>query len=101
MDNNLFKKPETPDLSDPTIQRNFIEETRSGAELIRKELEVNQMEQSLLVKRLEMMESFVKDLPSYDPQYSMLLVQIQMDRLELDELRLRASILLGNQEKNQ
>jgi hypothetical protein len=89
MDKNLFKKPETPDLATPAAQRSYIEEAHSAAELLQKELEINQMEQTLLQKRIQMMQSFVNDLPSSDPQYSMLLAQLQMDRLELDELRLR------------
>jgi hypothetical protein len=89
MDKNLFKKPETPDLSNPAVQRSYIEEAHSGAELIRKEIEVNLMEQNLLDKRIQMMQSFVNDLSSSDPQYSMLLAQIEMDRLELDELKIR------------
>ena len=60
---------------------------------MRKELEVNGVEQVLLDKRIQMMQSFANDLPSSDPQYSMLLTQIQMDRVELDELKLRAQSL--------
>jgi len=93
MDNNLFKKPETPDLSNPAVQRSFVEEAHSGAELLRKELEVNGVEQALLDQRIQMMESFANDLPSSDPQYSMLLAQIKMDQIELDELKNRGRIL--------
>lgn len=93
MDNNLFKKQEDPDFSNPTLQRAFIEDAHSGTDLIRKELEVNGAEQVLLDKRIQMMLSFVNELPSSDPQYSMLLAQIQMDRIELDELKQRGQNL--------
>ena len=89
MDNNLFKKPETPDFSNPAIQKSFIEEAHTGPELIKKELEVNGAEQVLLDKRIQMMKSFVNELPSSDPQYGMLLTQIQMDQIEMDEMKLR------------
>jgi hypothetical protein len=93
VDNNLFKKPETPDFSNPSVQRSFLEEAHSGADLMKKELEVNGVEQVLLDQRIQMMRSFANDLPSSDPQYSMLLTQMQMDQLELDELKLRAQSL--------
>ncbi|HSX38289.1 MAG TPA: hypothetical protein VLE95_05605 [Chlamydiales bacterium] len=93
MNNKLFKKYDTPDLSDPMMRRIFIEDAHSGIELMRKELSVNQMEQSLVTKRLEMMQTFANDLPSSDPHYSMLLAQIQMDLVELNELKLRESSL--------
>ena len=89
----LFRRPETPDLSNPAIQKLFVEEVSSGYDLVEKELAVNLSSQNLLEKRIRMMQSFVNDLPSSDPQYSMLLIQIQMDRVELDELKLRSSFL--------
>jgi hypothetical protein len=89
----LFRRPETLDLSNPAIQKLFVEEVRSGFDLIEKELAVNLSSQNLLGKRIAMMQSFVNDLPSSDPQYSMLLIQIQMDRVELDELKLRNRFL--------
>ncbi|MBM3184321.1 MAG: hypothetical protein FJZ64_03340 [Chlamydiae bacterium] len=89
MNNNLFKKPESADFSKPHVQRSFLEETYSSDELIKKELEVNKSEQLLLNQRLQMMGSFLNELPASDPQYSMLLAQIQMDKIELSELKLR------------
>ncbi len=93
----LFRKPETPNLADPQIQRHFIEEAHSSNELIRKELDVNLVAQNLLLKRIGLMRSFAGELPSSDPQYSMLLVQIQMDEVELSELKSRERSLLDNQ----
>ena len=90
----LFKKPDTPDFSNPHIQKLFIEETESQIELVKKEIEVNQAEQLLLGQRIQMMNGFINDLPSSDPQYSMLLVQLQMDRIEIDELKSRESTLV-------
>lgn len=94
MTNNLFKKASVPDLSNPTMQLTFLEDAHSDTELIQKEIEVNEIEQQLLKKRIDMMKVFVNDLPSSDPQYSMLLTQIRMDDLELIELRLRETNLV-------
>src|SRR5262249_47972004 len=90
----LFRKPQPLDLTNSLLQRAFIEDTYSPPELIKKELVVNQGEQNLLLKRIAMMKSFVSDLPSTDPQYSMILAQIHMDKIELDELKIRERILL-------
>ena len=93
MQRPLFRKPETPNFADPAVQRSFIELSQSGQELYYKELTVNQEEQNLLHKRILMMREFINDLPASDPQYSMLVIQVQMDQIELDELKARASSL--------
>ncbi len=88
------KKEETPDFSHPATQQAFVQEAHDFRLLTQKELEVNQAEQVLLHQRIEIMKEFVNDLPSTDPQYSMLLAQIQMDQIELDELKIRSAFLL-------
>ncbi|MBI3508401.1 MAG: hypothetical protein HY069_02025 [Chlamydiia bacterium] len=93
MDQPLFKKPVTPNFSDPATQLSFVEQTKSSKELMQKELDVNQSEQILLKQRIQMMEEFVNDLPSTDPQYSILSVQIKMDQVELDELKIQEQSL--------
>lgn len=94
MDKNLYKKPETPDFGNPNVQKTFVDEAHASAELLQKEIEVNKTEQVLLEKRIQMMQEFSNDLPASDPQYSMLLASIQMDRIEIDELKLRETILV-------
>lgn len=98
MDNHLIKKIDTPDFSRPDVQKAFIDEAHTSADLIRKEIEVNLAEQGLLKKRIEMMRSFVNDLPASDPQYSMLLSQIQADEVEIIELSLREKELASRLE---
>lgn len=91
---NLFPKKETtPNFSDPNARQAYVQQVQNTKELMQKELDVNQAEQNLLVKRIELMKSFVNDIPSYDPQYSMLLLQIQMDQVEIDELKVRETVL--------
>lgn len=93
------KKESTPDFSNPAQQKSFIENTHSSKELMQKELSVNQAEQILLKQRVELMKSFINDLPSSDPQYSMMLAQVQMDQIELDELRTRETLLIQSLEQ--
>lgn len=88
------KKQGTSDFSNPAAQEAFVQETQTSKSLMQKELDTNQAEQLLLTQRIELMKSLVNDLPSSDPEYSMLLTQIQMDRLELDELKVRSTLLI-------
>ena len=85
-------KEKVPDFSKPVVQQSFVEEAHDSKALMQKELDVNQAQQALLDKRIRLMKSFINDLPSSDPQYSMLMRQVQMDQLELDELKLRAEL---------
>ncbi len=90
-----FQKEPTPNFSNETFQKAFVHDAKSANSLIQKELSVNQAEQNLLEQRIRMMKEFINDLPSSDPQYSMMLTSIQMDQIELDELKIRASTLIS------
>jgi len=89
MDKYSPKKDELPNLNDPEAQKAFTKDTKDSKELIQKELNVNKAEQNLLQKRIDMAKGLINDLPTSDPQYSMLLIQMQMDQVELDELKIR------------
>lgn len=93
MQNPLYKKPEDSDFTNPSTQRKFTEETQSSKELMQKEFDVNQANQGLLEKRILIMKETLNNIPSSDPQYSMLAIQIQMDKVELDELKSREQTL--------
>jgi hypothetical protein len=93
MQKPFYKKHEAPNFGSPAVQKAYIEEIGTNRELMQKELSVNQEEQNLLGKRIQMMKEFINDLPASDPQYSMLAVQIQMDQIELDELKTRETIV--------
>ncbi|MDE3047262.1 MAG: hypothetical protein KGI83_02810 [Verrucomicrobiota bacterium] len=88
-----FHKKETPDFSKADVQQSFVQQTHDSKELMQKEFDVNIEEQNLLGQRIRTMQSFLNDLPSSDPQYSMLAIQIQMDQIELDELKRREASL--------
>ncbi len=62
-------------------------------ELLQQEFDVNVAEQGLLEKRIATMKTLLNEVPSSDPQYSQMAIQIQMDQIELDELKYRASLI--------
>lgn len=88
------KKENAPDLTDGAGRKAYVHETQDSRDLLQKELDVNRAEQNLLNKRIEMMNKFINDLPSSDPQYSMMRRQVEMDQVEIDELKVRAAILM-------
>jgi hypothetical protein len=80
------------------FEQAFVFGIQDAASLLRKELTVNHAEQVLLQKRVRLMREFINDLPSTDPQYSMIAGAIEMDRIELDELQLRSDSILQKME---
>lgn len=86
-------KDSSPDFSNPEVRNAFVKNTENSKDLIQKELSVNQAEQVLLNQRIQLMKSFINDLPSSDPQYSMMLAQVKMDQIEIDELKIREDFL--------
>lgn len=91
---NNYKLSMQPFPKKEPLFESFIQETKNSKALFQKELDVNQAEQNLLVKRIDLMKSSINELSADDPQYSMLIAQLQMDRLELDELKRRESLLI-------
>lgn len=85
--------PEKKELhfSQPDVQQ---ERFQNSKELMQRELDVNRAEQILLEKRIQLMHSFINDLPSSDPQYSTLLAQVSMDQIEIDELKVREMFIV-------
>ena len=89
-----FQKKEIPDFSKPETQIAFVQSTHDSKDLLQKELDVNRAEQILLNKRIQIMKSLINELPAFDPQYSMLTAQVQMDQIEVDELKVRETLLI-------
>lgn len=81
------------------FEQTFVQDTHDANVLLRKELTVNLAEQNLLKQRMQLMREFLNDLPSKDPQYSMIALAIQADQVELDELELTQQSLLQKMEK--
>jgi len=91
---HFFKKETTPNFNNPAIQQAYVQDVHTSKTLMQKELDVNQTEQVLLQKRVQMMKEFINDLPASDPQYSMMVAQLQMDQIEMDELKTRETLLI-------
>jgi len=81
------------------FEKRFVYDVKDAKSLLQKELAVNHSEQTLLEKRMQLMREFMNDLPSSDPQYSMIASAIEMDRIELDELRCQSSAILQKMEQ--
>lgn len=94
-----FPNKDPSNLSNPAAAQAFVHEARDARTLMQKELTVNHAEQALLEKRILMMKDFINQLPASDPQYSMLITAIQMDQIELDELKNRELTLNQRLEK--
>ncbi|MBS0625195.1 MAG: hypothetical protein JSS32_04020 [Verrucomicrobia bacterium] len=95
----FFKSENAPDFSLPSVRQEFVQNTHDAKSLLQKELDVNQMEQQLLKQRIQMMNEFINSLPSIDPHYSMLCIQVKMDQVELDELKFREASLIRQLEE--
>ncbi|MEN9654873.1 MAG: hypothetical protein RL235_985 [Chlamydiota bacterium] len=90
----LFQRHNNLDFSKPEVIQSFVTDTINSLELYQKELIVNREEQNLLGQRIRVMRDFLNDLPSFDPQYPILLTQIEMDQIELSELAVREVMLI-------
>ncbi len=99
MQNPLYKKPEDADFKSPLSQKKFAEETSSDQNLMQKEVDVNRTNQTLLEKRILLMKETMNSIPSSHPQYSTMAAQIQMDKIELDELKIREQIIIKKLEE--
>lgn len=86
------QKDNSPDFSKEEVQNSFIH-CGGMKELLQKEMDVNLAEQVLLKQRIELMKNVVNSVPSYDPDYAKFAVQMRMDQIELDELRVRETLL--------
>ena len=95
----MQENPKKSDLARKAFEQAYIYDTKDERHLLQKELVLIQTEQTLLEQRIQLMKSFASDLPTYDPQYSMLLTTIKMDQIELDELASRKLSLLHKIER--
>jgi|GEM_PF-5295897 len=66
--------------------KDYSKDIKNKVELLKKELSVNHSEQLLIKERMQTVQTYLKSLPSSDPQYGLFHAQIRMDQIELDEL---------------
>lgn len=86
--------PNKHNLPNKPFAQAYVQTTQDARGLLQKELIVNHSEQILLQKRIDTMREFICDLSASDPQYNMISLAIQMDQIELDELKTRELSLL-------
>ena len=66
---------------------NDLDKSLKRKELLQEELDTNVQEQVIVNKRIQLLKEFMKNIPITDPQYSILNTQLEMDRIDLDELK--------------
>ena len=96
MQKPLFRKNEDPSIADLQYQNQIIEETKSPKDLVQKELTINKLYQQEIQKRIHILKESIKNLPQHDPNITFLMTQLEMDRIELDELKIREKNLQKN-----
>lgn len=57
--------------------------------LLQQELDVNLQEQTLVKKRINLIKDTFHEIPNTNPRYAILFTQLEMDQIELDELKHR------------
>ena len=57
--------------------------------LLQQELDVNLQQQVIVNQRINVIKESFHDISNTDPQYSVLFTQMEMDQVELDELKKR------------
>ena len=62
-------------------------------DLLKQEIDVNMQEQVLVNKRITLIKDTFKIMPNTDPEYAILLTQLEMDQIQLDELKFRENAL--------
>ena len=79
------------DSNDFTI--NPLDENSRKIDLLKQEIDVNIQEQILVNKRINLIKETFNEIPNTDPEYAILLTQLEMDQIQLDELKFRENAL--------
>ena len=72
---------------------NSLDEKTRQLNLLKEELEVNLQEQILVNKRISLIKETFKTMPNTEGDYAILLTQVEMDQIQLDELKHRENEL--------
>ena len=79
------------DSNDFTIKP--LDEKSRQIDLLKQEIDVNFQEQVLVNKRISLIKETFETLPNTDPEYAIFLTQLEMDQIQLDELKFRENAL--------
>ncbi len=80
---------------------NHLDEKKQKYQLLQQDLDVNLEKQTIVTKRIKIIKEFLQDLPNTAPEYAIINTQLEMDRIELDELINRAEDLKFHLKENQ
>lgn len=78
---------------------NPLDKKSRQIDLLKQEIDVNIQEQILVNKRISLIKDTFKTMPSTEPEYAILLTQLEMDQIQLDELKSRENLLKTNLQK--
>jgi hypothetical protein len=58
--------------------------------ILKNDLEVNAEEQVIINKKLMILQDTINETPNTDPSFALIQTQINMNKIELDEIKIRA-----------
>jgi len=87
------------DIESKDFTINPLDEKSRQINLLQEEIEINLQEQVLVNKRINLIKDTFKELPNTDPEYAILLTQLEMDQIQLDELKFRENALKTSLQK--
>jgi hypothetical protein len=68
---------------------NSLDPKEKKLALLKQELDVNLQQQAIVNKKLNLIKEVLKNLPNTTPEYAILLTQLEMEQIDLDELKYR------------
>jgi hypothetical protein len=81
------------DNSTNSFEMSSLSSKNNKLDILRKDLEVNTEEQVIINKKLMILQDTINETANTDPSYALIQTQINMNQIELDEIKIRAEDL--------